>query len=94
MKTVTINGEKVEYKSTHAALREYEKLFGKPSHEIKDYTDTTNLMYAITKTQFRYSGIEFTLTIDEFIEYLDKHPEALEGFVLEAEQETDKEKKS
>jgi len=85
MQIVNFNGNRIEYKSSHRALREYERLFGKPADQLETYTDTTNLMYVIVKTQAKKQGVEFELTVEEFIDWLDDNEGALEGFKKEAQ---------
>lgn len=85
MQIVKFNGERIEYKSSHKALREYERIFGKPADKIETYTDSTNLMYAIVRTNAIKQGIKFEMTVDEFIDWMDDNPGALEGFGNEAQ---------
>jgi hypothetical protein len=97
METVNFKGHKLEYKRTFRALVEYERLFGKPADEIKGFTEIMNLMHTIVSTQAKKQGVEFNLTVDEFIDWLDANPDALEGFNFdkeEAKTKEDKEKKS
>jgi ADP-ribosylglycohydrolase len=83
MKILNFEGQRLEYKSSHKSLREYEKMTGKPVESISSYTDTTNLMYCIVKTIVTRAGLKFEMTVDEFIDWLDAHPDALEGIEKE-----------
>lgn len=78
MDVFNFKGHRLEYKRSHRALREYERMTGKAADEIKSYTEVTDLMYCIVKIEARRAGIEFGLTVDEFMEHLDTHPE--DGF--------------
>jgi hypothetical protein len=94
MQTVIIYGTKLEYKRTHRALRLFEAQFGKPAEKATEtYTDVTNLMWCIVKVQAEKAKVEFKMTVEEFVDYLDDNPEALQGFSGEkadkASEETD-----
>lgn len=84
MKTITYNGTKLEYKSSHKALYEYELLSGKD--EVKTYKDSLMLWYCIVKTQAKRAGIVFDLDLEGFIDWLDEHPEAMEGIKVSKEE--------
>lgn len=96
MQTVTINGTKVEYKRTFKALRMFEVMSGKSSDKASDsITDATNLMYCIVKVQCERQKVAFAMDVEAFVDYLDSHPEALEGFGKAPEQvKEDGQKKS
>lgn len=81
MKTVNYNGTLLEYKSTHRSLVEYEKMSGKD--KVDTYTDSLRLMYCIIKFQAKAMDVKFDLDFDGFIDWLDKNPDALQGFVIE-----------
>lgn len=85
MKTITYNGNVIEYKSSHRALYEYEKLAGKD--DVTTYSDSLRLMYCIVKTQAAREKVKFALDFEAFIDWLDAHPEALEGMVVEKVEE-------
>lgn len=80
MKTITYNGTVLEYKSSHRALYEYEKLAGKD--DTVTYTDSLRLIFCIVKTQAARAGVKFDLDLEAFIDWLDAHPEALEGIIV------------
>ena len=83
MKTVTYNKTKLEYKSTHRALRDYALIKG--SDRVDNYADTLQLMYCIVKAQAKIAGIKFDLDLDAFVDWLDMNPDALEGFTADEE---------
>jgi hypothetical protein len=85
MQIVNFKGHRLEYKRSFRALREYEIMFGKLVTDIKGHVDLTNLMYVIVKTEAVRNGVEFNLTVDEFIDWLDDTPDALEGFIVPKE---------
>jgi len=92
MKTINYNGTLLEYKSSHRALYEYEKLSGKDN--VTTYTDSLMLWYCITKTQAKREGVVFDLDFEGFVDWLDAHPEALDGIKVEKEKEDKASEKS
>ena len=81
MKTITYNGAVLEYKSSHRALVDYEMLAGKD--KVDTYIDSLKLMHCIVKTQAKRNKVPFNLEFDEFVDWLDENPNALQGIVVD-----------
>lgn len=77
-KTIKIGGQTLEIKQTMRAFIEFEKMAGKPAHEINaSVTDSMQYCYCMLKTSNKK---EFTMSFDEFLDYTDEHPEVFTAF--------------
>lgn len=89
MKTINYNGNLIEYKSSHRGLNDYAVMKG--SDEVDGYNDTLKLMFCLTRAQAKIKGIKFDLDLEQFIDWLDANPDAIQGFVLAEAADNEKE---
>lgn len=76
--TVTINQKQLVVEQSFRSLMEFEKMTGKNAYEVNtSVTDSMTLFYCMLKAANRET---FQLSFDEFLTYLDTHPETLDQF--------------
>jgi len=73
---ITIKGESYKVGFSFLAMKEYEKLTGQSVSKIEGTWDNLIFFYATIKAL----NEQFTLTIDEFVDAMDEHPELLIEF--------------
>mgnify|MGYP006284221981 CR=1 FL=1 len=97
MITIEIDGNKIPYKIGHRAMIEYERQMGKSSEDVSTLEDSTVMMHIALKVSAQKHKLPFKMTLEQFIDYLDDHPELMEQFgkdeVSEAPIEEGKKKK-
>lgn len=75
---IEINGQKYPYTVGHRALIEFERLSGKPFHTAVTLEDSVLLMFCALRQGARFLAKEFPFTFEEFIDYVDQHPEVMD----------------
>lgn len=77
--TIEINGKAYKVGFSFRGLREFEILSGKSTTEINGTWDNLMFFYCTLKALNK----EFTFTVDEFVEYMDAHPDLFIQFQTE-----------
>lgn len=75
---IDIKGEKYPITVGHRALIEFERLSGKPFHSAVTLEDSVLLMYCSLRQGAKSVGKEFPFSFEEFIDYIDEHPEVMD----------------
>lgn len=75
---IEINGKKYPVHVGHRALIEFERISGKPFQQAATLEDSVLLMWCALKHGAKTVFLEFPLTFEEFIDYVDLHPEVMD----------------
>jgi hypothetical protein len=97
MKTINFNGKLLEYKISFRAMIDFQRDRGKSADDIETLEDGTYLMFCAVRQEAKKQDVEFSLGFEDFIDWLDQNPGALQGFEKEKpgkEKKKDTEKKS
>lgn len=74
---VKIKGIAIPLIGNNRAILDFEKMSGKSFNAIDSHTDSLQFMYCSLKAGARKEGKSFSMTFDEFIDYIDQNPDAL-----------------
>lgn len=73
---ININNKKIELRQTIRTYIIFESIAGKSPDKIENTLDTLTLMYATIVG----SAKDTTITFDQFLDYVDEHPESITEF--------------
>lgn len=75
---IDINGDRYPIVVGHRALIEFERLSGKPFHTAVTLEDSVLLIYCALRQGAKSMRKEFQFTFEEFIDYVDEHPDVMD----------------
>ena len=75
---IEVNGKKYPVHVGHRAMIEFERLTGKPFQHASTLEDSVMLLWLSLKYGAKSVFMEFPLSFEEFIDYVDVHPEVMD----------------
>ena len=94
-KGVKIGNVLLPVKLTFRAMIEFEELSGIPVQFAVSTEQVSMLFYCAAKAGARSTNTEFNFEYEEFLDFIDEHPDSLQGFyeAIKEEDQTEEEKK-
>lgn len=75
---IEINGVRYPVHVGHRALIEYERATGKPIQAAVTFEDSIRLLWCGLRHGAKLAGLTFDFDFEQFIDYVDAHPEVMD----------------